>query len=291
MRMRDIQILLAVADSASFTKAADLLRLSQPAISLAVKRFEQGLGIRIFERHGHTVRVSKDGEHVLHAVRKINDIFQNSLSGRTAHRRLKIGLSSLLGASDIVSIIRALQQSSGYELEITFAPSETLWARDDLDLTMYIPAVEAPTDELINVELGWIGARNGTFIQSTEERGVWDLAFTELRKAKIQIERIIDVNSSLHAYELAAGGIGFTPCVLNKASRFANRIVAEMPALPALNVAIRAEDHHIVEMVAALISVDRIDDVTASASSLLSSAMSSPDLVSVSESFRPRPFN
>jgi DNA-binding transcriptional LysR family regulator len=255
VRMRDIQILLAVADTASFTRAADLLRLSQPAISLAVKRFEEDLGVRIFARHGHNVSVSKDGERIIQALRKMDDIFQSSVQGGRVRRRIRIGISSLLSACNIVSLVGPLQQSGSYDLEVVFGASQTLCARDDLDLAVYVSPLPTEEHDLLAADVFWIGAGNGVFIRSTEETRLWEVALHFLRSAKIPIDRIVDVNSSSHAYELAAGGLGFTPCITGGTGKFASRSLVNLPKLPKLNIAVRSDDQRLLDLASALIKV------------------------------------
>ena len=62
---------IAVAETGSFTKAAELLSLTQPAISQHIRLLEQELGVRIFERNRSDVKISPEGELVLNYSRRI----------------------------------------------------------------------------------------------------------------------------------------------------------------------------------------------------------------------------
>ena len=48
--LRQIEVFLAVAQTLSFSQAAKLCHLSQPALSANIKRLEESLGARLFER-------------------------------------------------------------------------------------------------------------------------------------------------------------------------------------------------------------------------------------------------
>ena len=51
----DLRIFLAVAKQPSFTRAGQEVHLSQPAISLRIRQFEEALGVKLFEQTGKKV--------------------------------------------------------------------------------------------------------------------------------------------------------------------------------------------------------------------------------------------
>jgi DNA-binding transcriptional LysR family regulator len=57
----DLQAFVAVADLASFRKAADNVHLSQPALSRRVAKLESTLGVRLFDRTTRSVRLTAMG--------------------------------------------------------------------------------------------------------------------------------------------------------------------------------------------------------------------------------------
>ncbi len=62
---------VAIQESGSFTKAADLLKLTQPAISAQVKRLQQLVGGEVFTRTGFGVSLTEKGEVVSRYARRI----------------------------------------------------------------------------------------------------------------------------------------------------------------------------------------------------------------------------
>ena len=71
--LREIRYFLAVAEEASFTRGAAAARVSQPAVSQAVKLLEERLGCDLFERIGRDVRLTPAGDEFRrHALRLIN---------------------------------------------------------------------------------------------------------------------------------------------------------------------------------------------------------------------------
>lgn len=70
MLARHIQYFLAVAEHLSFTKAAAMLHVSQPALSQQVKLLEESLGAQLFDRSGRTTRLTDAGEVYLQYARR-----------------------------------------------------------------------------------------------------------------------------------------------------------------------------------------------------------------------------
>jgi len=71
--LRDIEYLLAVAKFEHFAKAAEACRVSQPAMSTQIRKFEERIGVKIFERDNRSVRVTEKGREILAQAQKIVD--------------------------------------------------------------------------------------------------------------------------------------------------------------------------------------------------------------------------
>lgn len=65
---------VAVADSGGFTAAGGLLGRSQAAISLKIKKLEETLGRRVFERTSRSLQLTRDGEMLLGYARRLLDL-------------------------------------------------------------------------------------------------------------------------------------------------------------------------------------------------------------------------
>jgi DNA-binding transcriptional LysR family regulator len=65
MELRQLRYLVAVADEASFTKAAAKAHVAQPGVSAQIRRLERELGQVLLDRSGGTVRVTDAGAAVL----------------------------------------------------------------------------------------------------------------------------------------------------------------------------------------------------------------------------------
>jgi DNA-binding transcriptional LysR family regulator len=109
MELRQLEYLIAVAEEANFTRAAERVHVAQPGVSAQIRRLERELGHELFDRSGRTVRLTAVGEAVLpHAraalaavagVRTAVDEVSGLLGGRLAIGALvscAVGLPDLL---------------------------------------------------------------------------------------------------------------------------------------------------------------------------------------------------
>src|SRR5689334_25196858 len=65
MDPRSLRYFQAVAEFGSVSRAAEALRISQPAVSRQVSRLEAELGRSLFVRHGHGVTLTESGRTLL----------------------------------------------------------------------------------------------------------------------------------------------------------------------------------------------------------------------------------
>ncbi|MFL5027895.1 MAG: LysR family transcriptional regulator, partial [Microvirga sp.] len=74
MHLLDIDQLrtfVAIADTGSFTRAAEIVHKTQSAVSMQMKRLEDRVGKPIFERDGRLSKLTDDGERLLDYARRI----------------------------------------------------------------------------------------------------------------------------------------------------------------------------------------------------------------------------
>jgi LysR family hydrogen peroxide-inducible transcriptional activator len=77
MNLRDLNYLVAVADLRSFIQAADQCFVSQPTLSTQIKKLEENLGVKIFERSNKKVLPTEVGEQIVTSARRIlNEVEQ-----------------------------------------------------------------------------------------------------------------------------------------------------------------------------------------------------------------------
>jgi LysR family nitrogen assimilation transcriptional regulator len=107
MELSQLRTLIHVAELGSLSKAADRMRVAQPALSRQVRLLEQELGVQLFVRHGRGMVLTEQGQTVLaHAtqvMRKLDDIRSDMADGETPMvGQVAIGLPPTV--ADIISV-------------------------------------------------------------------------------------------------------------------------------------------------------------------------------------------
>src|SRR5688572_15588166 len=69
--LRQLQYVVALAETLSFRKAAERCHVSQPALSAQVAGLEDVLGVRLFERNRRRVLVTPSGAELVERSRQI----------------------------------------------------------------------------------------------------------------------------------------------------------------------------------------------------------------------------
>jgi DNA-binding transcriptional LysR family regulator len=125
-----LEAFIAVAESGSFSIAADKIHVTQPAVSKRIALLEEQLDARLFDRIARSVTLTEAGEALLpranHILREIADTTQaiNDLSGDISGR-LRLAISHHIGLHRLPPILKQFSQDySGVTIDVDFMDSE-----------------------------------------------------------------------------------------------------------------------------------------------------------------------
>ena len=89
--------LMKVVETGSFNKAAEQLSLTQPAVSQHIHALENELSVKIFERTGNELRVTREGELVIKYAKRLLALYHNLQRDLSSEKRqitaLTIGIT------------------------------------------------------------------------------------------------------------------------------------------------------------------------------------------------------
>src|ERR1700729_4308281 len=107
--INEIAVFVAVAQSGSFTRAAEEIGSSKSNVGKAVQRLEARLGTRLFQRTTRAVRLTEDGETYLDAARMALDGLSEAETALAARRdepvgRVRLDIAVGLGVAVIPSL-------------------------------------------------------------------------------------------------------------------------------------------------------------------------------------------
>ncbi|MEU8730728.1 LysR family transcriptional regulator [Streptomyces tendae] len=111
MELQQMRYVLAVAETMSFTRAAERCHVVQSALSHQVARLEQELGTKLFERTTRRVRLTPAGEAFLPAARQCLAAAERAVAEVAAavgevRGQLRVGVISSVAAVDIPRALR-----------------------------------------------------------------------------------------------------------------------------------------------------------------------------------------
>jgi LysR family hydrogen peroxide-inducible transcriptional activator len=73
MNLTELRYAVALARERHFGRAAGSCHVTQPTLSVAIKKLEDELGVQLFERHRHDVRITPAGEAIIAQARRVLD--------------------------------------------------------------------------------------------------------------------------------------------------------------------------------------------------------------------------
>ena len=94
MELRQLRGFLEVAETGNVSLAADKLNISQPALSISIKKLEGELGLSLFVRDGRSLKLTDEGRMIIPLVRKMlsyeSEILEVSRDAEKKASELKI---------------------------------------------------------------------------------------------------------------------------------------------------------------------------------------------------------
>lgn len=89
--LKQLQIFEAVAKAESYTRAAERLHMTQPAISMQVKQLENLTDLALFERHGKRIKLTISGKEMFKYSTEITGRYQDMLKAIVEIKDAHIG--------------------------------------------------------------------------------------------------------------------------------------------------------------------------------------------------------
>mgnify|MGYP001814960416 CR=1 FL=1 len=162
MDTASLKTFMSIADSGSFTTAAEQLYLTQPAISKRIQALESELGARLFDRVGRQTLMTPAGEIFYKRAQIILQQLEDSLreidnlSGEVAGT-LHIGTSHHIGLHHLPPILKRLnQQYPELTLDIHFMDSEAAYREvHSGNLELGIITIPSTPEQELNSRIIW----------------------------------------------------------------------------------------------------------------------------------------
>jgi LysR family hydrogen peroxide-inducible transcriptional activator len=180
MTLNELRYIVAVAQERNFRRAAEKAYISQPALSLAIQKLEEDLGIKIFERGKNEISITPVGnaiveqaQRVLEETERIREIAAQGSNQLAAP--LRVGVIHSVGPYLLPDLIPALKKVAPHmalELEENITANlETLLRNGKLDVIVIAlpfgdagiltrPLYDEPFEVVVNSEHRWAERRS-----------------------------------------------------------------------------------------------------------------------------------
>jgi DNA-binding transcriptional LysR family regulator len=158
-----LRTLVAIADTGSFTRAADEVHKTQSAVSMQMKRLEEMLGRPLFERDGRQSRLTTDGLRLVEFGRRLLRLNQEAVSAFRApglSGQVRLGTPDDYLANLPELLARFSRTHPRVEVSVMCEPTHELLgriARSEIDLSIITYVAQAPRARVFRRErLLWV---------------------------------------------------------------------------------------------------------------------------------------
>lgn len=133
--LRQLQAFLAVAQTGSFTLAAERLFITQSALSSLIKELENTLGLRLFDRSTRRLRLSVVGQelhpHIEKILQDLEGVVSEAGNLKALQRgKVRIAVPQLLACTLLPEVMADFKrQHPGVQLRLIDCPVESVMAR------------------------------------------------------------------------------------------------------------------------------------------------------------------
>lgn len=176
----ELHAFLAVADTGSFRKAAERMFVTQAAVSRAVMRLEEQLGVDVFARSGAGVRLTPAGDELRRLVAQpVAALEQAATRLQRSPDRLRLRLSVVTSLGNLWLMPRLEDFRARHpEIELEFRPyqREDDFLREDVDLWIALKRQarqgwprQVATEYLVGREIVVVGAPRFAHLRTARE--------------------------------------------------------------------------------------------------------------------------
>jgi len=159
-----LRSLIAIADTGSFTRAAEKVFKTQSAVSMQMKRLEEQLGRPIFHKEGRGARLNEDGDRLLSYARRIVGLSSEcvaTFSDAVLSGRVRLGVPDDYADRYLPEILARFTRSNPrVEVTVVCEPTPMLVDRllgGDIDLAIVTLSKTLESGEVVRHErLLWV---------------------------------------------------------------------------------------------------------------------------------------
>lgn len=237
-----LRAVVTVAESGSVTRAADLLNLTQSAVSMQIRRLEDSLGQPLFTRTQRRLELNHSGQRLADYARRMLALNDEALSGlcESADRvEVRLGVPHDIIAPQVPALLREMALAwPQLHVSLTVANSarlRTLLTEGTLDIIVTTESDPGPGGiELNRRKIAWFGIAGTRVAPDRPVRlalgracAFRPIATETLDRAGIVWESVIEGDSDAVIEATVTAGIAITPRIESHAIAGCERLGPE----------------------------------------------------------------
>jgi LysR family transcriptional regulator, low CO2-responsive transcriptional regulator len=233
---RQLETFATVARLRSFSRAAEQLHLTQPAVSIQIRQIAETIGLSLFEQNGREITLTAAGEEMLATVRELDDVwnrFESAIDDLKGFKRGKLRVALVTTAKHFLPRMLGdfYRRYPDIDIELEIANRQKIVERlhgnqDDLYIMSYPPEhldivshpfldneylVLAPaTHWAVGQQVSLQALAGEPFLLREEGSGSRHVIDEHMRESGIQLKVRLSLASNEAIRELVASGMGLT---------------------------------------------------------------------------------
>ncbi len=161
LTLRQLKVFKTVAEQSSYTQAAQLLHLTQPAVSMQLRQLEENIGLPLFEKLGRKIHLTEAGkelfyysQRIFQDLREIDEVMDAFKGKQRGHLRISVATTANHFATRLLAAFLEHHPGIGLSLDVTNRKSLLKQlSNNEADLViMGEPPQEAPLESLAFME-------------------------------------------------------------------------------------------------------------------------------------------
>jgi DNA-binding transcriptional LysR family regulator len=132
VELRQLQTVIAIKNAGSFAQAAEHLGYTQPTLTAHIQSLERELNVKLFDRLGHRIRLTREGERfILYAERilKLVDEAADAVSDKATCGKIIIGASETFSVVRLPSLLKEFRKEHpSIDIELKFGDIAKFYA-------------------------------------------------------------------------------------------------------------------------------------------------------------------
>lgn len=146
MEIKQLKTFSTIAETGSFVQTAKLLGYAQPTVTMHIQLLENEFNVRLFERLGHKIKLTQEGERLLYYAENILKFSSEATSSLTSNEtvtgKIVIGVNECFSVVRLPEVLNHFRQACPeVDINLRFGPTKDIHEQlrnNAVDVTFFL---------------------------------------------------------------------------------------------------------------------------------------------------------